>query len=99
MASTEDAFDGDVSMGDVAPAVVQQEEVDPTEDAVLSAIWAKQNVRVVCYYPRGYLGKGPRCKGTNANIWYSFRDRRTRLRVLSLQMRIIRSVMRCVISL
>lgn len=59
MASTEDAFDGDVSMGDMAPTVVQQEEVDPTEDAVLAAIWAKQNVRVVCYYPRGYLGKGP----------------------------------------
>lgn len=50
MANTEDAFDGDVSMGDVAPAVVQQEGVYPTEDGVLDAIWAKHNVRVVCYY-------------------------------------------------
>ncbi|OBT78572.1 hypothetical protein VF21_00950 [Pseudogymnoascus sp. 05NY08] len=47
MASTEDAFDGDVSMGDVAPAVVEQAQVDPTEDAVLAALWAKQNVRVL----------------------------------------------------
>lgn len=50
MASTEDAFDGDVSMGDAAPTVVAQAQVDPTEDAVLAALWAKQNVRVVCYY-------------------------------------------------
>ena len=50
MASTEDAFDGDVSMGDAAPAVATHVQMDPTEDAVLNAIWAKQNVRVVCYY-------------------------------------------------
>ncbi|KFY20144.1 hypothetical protein V493_07739 [Pseudogymnoascus sp. VKM F-4281 (FW-2241)] len=46
MAST-DSFDGDVSMGDVAPMVVAQEENDPKEDGVLTAIWAKQNVRVL----------------------------------------------------
>lgn len=53
MSHTEDAFDGDVSMGDAAaPAVTEQQvEMDPTEDAVLAAIAAKQNVRVVCLFP------------------------------------------------
>jgi hypothetical protein len=66
MASTEDAFDGDVSMGDVAPTVVAQAQVDPTEDAVLAALWAKQNVRVVCYGPPPGWTRG---KGWGADNW------------------------------
>ncbi|KFY34236.1 hypothetical protein V495_08193 [Pseudogymnoascus sp. VKM F-4514 (FW-929)] len=47
--SAEDTFDADVSMGDAAAPVVNApgEEMDPTEDAVLAKMAAKQNVRVL----------------------------------------------------
>lgn len=65
MSHTEDAFDGDVSMGDAAaPAVTEQQvEMDPTEDAVLAAIAAKQNVRVVCLFPPPKCSEGSQARG------------------------------------
>ncbi|KFX87908.1 hypothetical protein O988_09228 [Pseudogymnoascus sp. VKM F-3808] len=47
--AAEDTFDADVSMGDAAAPVVNAlgEEMDPTEDAVLAKMAAKQNVRVL----------------------------------------------------